>query len=247
MLLAVIGLAATLSDNDDVRLKAGNEPSAPAGPRNPINWTTALMTFTADDLRIEAGGETFLGGVPDVPVQHDPGLPDEGMTFERTWEEHGLQMRLYIYLTSDGTDWWSDEIRIYDGSSDGEWVTFTGIFFRASLGQEFRGDLDLPADAEAHDGEGRVAMSGVHMQAFLPPAECSAPAGPYVLDLTYPDIQMAEAFSADSRLRDRNCDVISDLSEFRFTYAPQDPSIVTAEFGCRGADRRNRNAKRAWR
>ena len=29
--------------------------------------------------------------------------------------------------------------------------------------------------------------------------------------------------------------MISDLSEFRFTYAPQDPSIVTAEFGCRGA------------
>jgi hypothetical protein len=234
VLVAWIALASDRRDRVDVRV--GSSPDATSDV-HPIDWSTPLVRFEAKELRIEVGGRTFLGDDPRAVVENDPGRVNEYMTLERTWQEHGVEMRVNIYFVSDGADWWSDEIRTYDGARDDpEWVTYTGEFFRTPLDQAFSGDLELPRAAEAQDGGGRFLVRGLQLQAFVPPEACSAPSGPYVVEVLYPEIQLGVGggFGANVRLRDERCDPVTDLSGFRFVFTPDDPSVLRAEPGCVG-------------
>ncbi|MES2153764.1 MAG: thrombospondin type 3 repeat-containing protein [bacterium] len=60
-------------------------------------------------------------------------------TIELIWHEHGVEMRFFAYLHSDGSVWWSDEIRVYNGASQGaDWLFAYGDFFRTSVGQPYQ-------------------------------------------------------------------------------------------------------------
>ncbi len=48
-----------------------------------------------------------------------------------------------MYFGSDGTDWWVDEIRTYDGYDPGEWVFAYGPFFQTPLGEAYEGDIQV--------------------------------------------------------------------------------------------------------
>ncbi len=78
-------------------------------------------------------------------------------------------MRLDIYFQADGTEWWSEELRTYDGNADGDWVTFTGDFFRTPMGTAATGVFDETAtDAENDSGiTSRLHIEGLRLQAFL--------------------------------------------------------------------------------
>jgi hypothetical protein len=96
-------------------------------------------------------------------VSSDPGDPNY-QTLELTWTEHGVEMRWYVYVRSDGLEWWSDEMRTYDGSAAGEWVTFTGDFFRSPLGEAYTGELDVTA--ADHGVTSRLRVGGLTLAAF---------------------------------------------------------------------------------
>ncbi|MBV9952026.1 MAG: hypothetical protein JO291_08755 [Acidimicrobiia bacterium] len=246
--VATTVVVVTRSHDDGVQLHTDSTTTAPPAG-NAVDWSTPLSTFTANDFRIEAAGRTFDGHAPGTVVHNDPGRVDHSMTFEREWDEDGIEMRLYIYFQSDGTDWWSNEIRIRNGSrSDPEWVTFDGDFFRSRLGRAFDGDLDLPSDADTvddEDGPATMHIAGLHLEAFVAPAECAAPTHPYVLEVIEPSVNVqTEPTTIDDggspavmnnqqatlafRLRDRRCDPVDDMAGFRFEATPADPAIVRA-------------------
>ena len=130
---------------------------------NPVSWTTEQVHLTADDFRIDVNGTEFVADDPAIEVQSDPGDPHY-QTLELTWTEHGVEMRWYVYFQSDGVEWWSDEMRTYDGNAAGEWVTFTGDFFRSPLGHAYSGELDVTA--ADHGVTSHLRVAGLTLAAF---------------------------------------------------------------------------------
>jgi|GEM_PF-2253060 len=138
-------------------------PPAVADQFAAINWSTENVTFAASSFAIDVNGQTFTASDPAIDFDGDPGN-DEFQTLEVTWMENGVEMRWYVYFASDGTDWWVEEFRTYNGDPDGDWVTFDGEFFRTPLGTPFSGDVDLDA---IQDGvTSRVRIDNMVLQPF---------------------------------------------------------------------------------
>ena len=104
---------------------------------NAVNWQTETVSLSADNFYITANGQTFTADVDNVSVGGDPGS-DTYTTLEVEWEEHGVPMRLYMYFESDGSIWQAYEIRIYDGSPNGEWIYYENPSFTTPLGQAYQ-------------------------------------------------------------------------------------------------------------
>jgi len=109
-----------------------------------IEWRadSGRVRLAAADLAIAANDRIFTVGDADVTIHGDPG-DLLYWTLEAEWREQGAPMRLFIYFTSDGTEWWASSIRTYDGTVRGDWVEYRGEFFRTRLGKPFAGDLFL--------------------------------------------------------------------------------------------------------
>jgi hypothetical protein len=125
----------------------GNSLIATGSTRNPVAWTTPTVSLTADDFWIVADGLRFTSKVAAVNVNGDPGVPFH-TTLEITWTELGREIRFSIYLSSDSTSWWSDQMATYDAQTPyGSWLAYDGHFFKSAIGQAYRGDIDLTNDA----------------------------------------------------------------------------------------------------
>src|SRR3712207_2155270 len=79
---------------------APDVPASPDVPPHPVRWHTDVVEFVADDFYIETDGRKFVANVPHVDVRSDPGTATY-RTLEVTWQEHGVEMRLFLYLTAD--------------------------------------------------------------------------------------------------------------------------------------------------
>jgi hypothetical protein len=113
--------------------------ASPGSPR--ITWSTERVDLSAEDFRLEVNDLVF-GDADWTQVSSDPGSSDY-WTLEIIWTEHDAEQRLNMYFGSDGTDWWVDEIRTYDGHERGEWVYAYGPFFQTPLGEAFEGDVSI--------------------------------------------------------------------------------------------------------
>jgi hypothetical protein len=123
-----------------------------------LEFVSDGASLKADEIVIDVNGKKFSPGNAGRTLQvgGDPGN-SEYSTLELSWKEHGVDMRLYFYTKSDGKDYWIAEIRTYDGleiplspansgpdrlddqlSVDG---TSAGEYFKAPLGQSFKGDF----------------------------------------------------------------------------------------------------------
>ena len=99
------------------RRTPGHGRSGPDGmaANDQISWKTDVVSLTAREFSIVAGGKTFRAATPKVDVQSDPGDATY-RTLEATWQENGVEMRLNLYFGGDATAWWVDEVRIYNGA-----------------------------------------------------------------------------------------------------------------------------------
>ena len=212
LVAGVVGLA--VSQRDPVE----QVPPASEVPAPPVyRWTTAEYTASARSFAIDVNGKTFVAEDPDIEVSGDPGTPTY-QTLELTWQEHGVEMRWYVYFTSDGNEWWSNEFRTYDGNDPGEWVTFTGDFFRTPSGQPFTGDVDLTAIENGVTSH--LTIGGLTLQPFLE----FGPNGATVPTTTQPplaeDIARAQAVVADAP------PLPDDLRETGRWWLPEDELVL---------------------
>lgn len=136
----------------------GSATTAPGGPGNAVHLKTEVVDFQADDFWIEANGERFTADTPELAVSSDPGNATY-RTLEATWREHDVEMRLNLYFGGDASSWWVTEIRIYDGTPQGEWLGWRGTWFLAPVGAAWAGDLDLSAAGGALHVHGLVLRS----------------------------------------------------------------------------------------
>jgi hypothetical protein len=126
------------------------ERSLIATRTNAIDWQTQVARLTATDFWIEVDGTRFTAP-GDVAVHSDP-----AGTLEMTWQEHGREMRLNLYLEADGTGWTVREIRTYDGRAPGSWIYYQSLSYRARVGDPIEGDFLVPM-AKAENPGVRVA------------------------------------------------------------------------------------------
>lgn len=203
---------------------ATRPPAAGLSSGHSVSWSTKQVSLTADDFSIVAGGTTYTSAGAKVDVHSDPG-DSTYQTIELTWQEHGTEMRWYIYLASDGTDWWATEMRTYNGR--GDWITYAGDRFRTKLGSAFSGDLNLTATESGVFGE--LHVHGLRLQAFIRPAACAAGGPPVVVESPYDPIDF-ERGNANSRILDSvTCTPVADQSPYRVEWIPDDPSVI--QFG----------------
>lgn len=214
----------------------GAEAPSDAAAGQALTWTAPRYTLTADEFAIDAGGVLFQASAPQaIEVRGDPG-DERYMTVEATWMEHGVEMRLYIYLHNDGIEWWSDEIRTYDGQAEGEWIVYTGDFFRSPMGEAFRGDVDLVSDG-SQPIAGTLHLGNLQLWVFQPPSQCGGP-GDYVLTKPFPRVDMSVGpafYRGYVELRDATtCTVIADQTDFAYDWVIDDPGVSTMliEAGC---------------
>ncbi len=150
-------LAPSVSD-----VPGAESPGAPASaePRG-VHWSTERAILSAEGLSLDVNGLTFGSDLWPQNVRSGPGS-SKRWTFEVDWLEHGVGQRLQMYFRSDGTDWWVDQIRTYDGYPQGEWVFAYGPFFQTPLGEAFEGNVIVELV-----GEGRPEDPGNRVPAML--------------------------------------------------------------------------------
>jgi len=220
----VVGVAAMTSGGNGVAV--GGQPGVPA----PLSFATKQVQFATDGMRIDAGGHEFTAAGSTVDVHSDPGTPNRYTTLELEWPEGGVGMRLYIYFTSDGHDWWANEMRTYNGKAQGDWIEYRDTYFRAPLGHAFTGNVDVAST----DGQGRLRLSNLRLQAFLPIAACVNPASPYALNLGYDHADIPKGaggfgLGIPMLLDTATCTQVTDLRAFEFDLGFTSPGIALIE------------------
>jgi hypothetical protein len=200
--------------------------SQPLG--GPVSWQSEndLVQFKADDFLIEANGKTFKAQNTPVAVDSDPGSAVY-WTLEVTWQEHGVEMRMFIYFASDGRDWWATEIRTYDGQANGDWIFYRGTYFESPLGRPFVGDLDL-TDKATGDA---LHVHGLRLETHPKKFDCTVGSGAYaiVLDLQAFDLSPGTSSIGDpALLLDRAaCVAVPQPDQYALTWSSADPSVAT--------------------
>lgn len=235
-LVAVIATTTGGGDATRIRTSPADDagaaaPTTAAPARAVFSVETRQVSLRADAVTIDAGGLTF-STAPPVQVHGDPGTRGEYTTLELTWTEHGVEMRLFFYFASDGQDWWSDEIRTYDGRSPGEWITYRGEFFRRPLGTAFVGDFDV---GEQPPGTGRLRLANAHLEAFRRLPSCDDPGAALVLDPGMSPVVVPGpngGFGLNVQLLDAaSCSVVADQDRYHYAWDSADPGVVSVTTG----------------
>jgi hypothetical protein len=216
--VAVVGAGAIV-----IAQHRGESPAAGDSTESPGNavftYVTPTVQFAATSIEVRTAGRTFVPP-SDTTVHSDPGTPNEYTTLELEWNDGGIPMRINLYFASDGTNWWASEIRTYDGSAGGEWITQEGQFFRTPLQSTFQGDLDA----------GPLHIRGLSLKAFPPPLGCHAVDKTKALVASEPVIVVPGApvsgyATSVSLIDTATCQPV-DVNTVRVDVTVDDPTIV---------------------
>ncbi|MDP2290375.1 MAG: hypothetical protein Q8M22_04260 [Actinomycetota bacterium] len=135
-----------------------------------MQLSTDEVLFTAESVVIEVGGRQFTPTQAELHSDPNPTFH----TLEIQWREHGVEMRLYFYFSRDETSWKVDEIRVYDGRPQGEWVAIPGVVdLGAEIGVAASGDLAVRLGDD--ELSARVVLNGFELQPYVGAARGSLP------------------------------------------------------------------------
>lgn len=151
MLVVALGWVATRDD--------AHRPAA--GDR--LQLSTDEVLFTAESVIIEVGGQQY-SPPESVELHSDPHPTFQ--TLELQWRDHGVEMRLFFYFSRDADSWKVDEVRVYDGRPQGEWVAIPGVVdLGAEIGVAAAGDLDVRVGDD--ELSARVRLNDFELQPYL--------------------------------------------------------------------------------
>lgn len=153
-LIICMGVLA-ISCSKDKPTEATSNPKA-------VSWTSGTISLKADDFYIQIDSTKYLAKVSNLSVG------GSSSTLELEWTENAKDMRLFIYFESDSVNWWSDEIRTYDGAmNDGtRWVYYFGEFFKSARGAQFQGDVDLTSSGSDNGVTGHIYFKNLRLTAL---------------------------------------------------------------------------------
>lgn len=122
----------------DVQTSIGNTQCAswhqirPETSTNRIDWSTDFAWIKSSDFYIKIGDKKFYGKEP-IKLHSDPGL--DKTTLEATWNENGVEMRLYMYFRKiDKGMWEMYDMRTYNGQE----LNPVWYYYQDSLGNSVK-------------------------------------------------------------------------------------------------------------
>lgn len=142
----------------------------------PVRWSDGGVTFEAADFTIETAGRTFkprrtvwTSGYHDA--YRTVGDYPRDAELESHWRAQGTHMRLRFELRTDGTDWWIQRIRTYDGTGQPEYLSYGGLKerTRTPIGEAFQGSLTARATGGQRTRlvpDARVRIEDMRLEAF---------------------------------------------------------------------------------
>ncbi len=219
--VAVVGvgglaLAQRTTPDTPAPMAAAVPPADAGAPTAPFVFELPRVRMTAERIEVIDGDRLVVPA--DVTVQGDPG--DDGFTtLELSWVDNAaVTQRIHLYFASDGVSWWATEIRTTDAA--GEWVVAPQgqQWFTSPLGTAWTGDLDLP----------NLRITGLTVEAFLPPAACVDPTSPIAVVSPYVTVDgwAGGGFGGRIDLIDTATCTAIDPTAYLFTTVVDDPSIA---------------------
>ena len=190
----------------------------PAAGTSSFHFETPTVRLDASSVEVVIGDQTFVP-TSDVRVEGDPGTPNEYTTLELSWHDRGIEQRINMYFTSDGTDWWANEIRTYNGQVNGDWIepAAQGEYFKRSLGVAYVGGLDLP----------NLRIQDMTLEVFRRPAACDGATDPIALIADYPIIDsFPGGFGASFQLLDTATCTAIPVEPYTFEYTSDDLTVA---------------------
>lgn len=150
---------------------------------NKISWKTDSgdVTLSADDFYIDVGGKRFYAKAKDLRLHSDPPdscVPSAGpncneewgknyTTLEAEWTENNVPMRFYIYFHKNGSTWWTDEMRTYDGTANFRQVYFYEKRFESPVGQTYSAAEFYAKSNKSESGvNGVIYFKNLKLKAF---------------------------------------------------------------------------------
>ncbi|MDD4136221.1 MAG: hypothetical protein PHN66_04095 [Candidatus Shapirobacteria bacterium] len=92
---------------------------------NSVDWKTNTVSLSADDFYITVDGTNYAPNTT-TTINSDPGNP-EYTTFETTWFQNGVEMRMNLYFAANSQNYWISEARIYNGKNPANWIVLDNI------------------------------------------------------------------------------------------------------------------------
>ncbi len=208
---------------------------APARSDGKIIWELPDVALTADSLSIElADGRAFTTRDIVVRIDSDP-ISVSGSnytTLESTWYENGVEMRLYIYLYKNPSTqiWYTNEIRVYNGEVNGDWITFrqspdgtsSEYVLSAPMGTAYKNAGTVTLTSTDPAGGATLRLRNMNLQAFLRkppycaeigrrPADITGDERVDILDVTAVTSNFFKTGDLDA---DLTCDQFVDLNDY---------------------------------
>lgn len=214
------------------------DPTQQSGPvvrvGAPLHAHTDRADLSVDDYLVTAGGQRFTGDGLAKSAHSDPGVATL-WTLELGWHDGDFVEGLSFNFTSDGRDWWVDEIRASPpkanyakppGPTPGD-VSFFGEYFRSPLGEPFTGDLDLVDPATGV----QVHMGGIRLSVSPQRLDCTRLARPYAVRDNFNGstihVDVGSTIGDELQVVDTaGCVLAPQSDRAYFTYVSQDPSIA---------------------
>jgi len=205
---------------------------------NTINWSTSYASLKSDNFYIRIGDKKFYGKEP-IKIQSNPGT--DKTTLEATWNENGLEMRMFMYFQkTDNGEWEMYELRSYNGEQQGDW-----IYYKDSLGN---GVSSIPGYHNYHDNRVFVAADGRDAEIFCDKCSINAflkndlpisesgynlefliglPAGKIITISNQP----LTGYGINVLLKNNQGEVIRDQNNFNYQWTVNYPEIVYLTVG----------------
>ena len=204
---------------------------------NPVDWRTQFASLKASDFHIEIGDKVFYGN-DTMRLVSDPGV--DRTTLEATWQENGVEMRLFMYFRKTSTnDWEMYELRTYNGQQPGDWLYYSdslGNSVSSMVGQRNYSD---ERTFVASSGNAKIYCKGCDINAFMPKPISVSPHG-YSLEaliglqpgeiITIPASQNI-GYGVNVILRDSAGNVVMDQENLVYEWTVANPNIASVATG----------------
>lgn len=218
VVVLIVGIVSMQLRQDTTKLTAkGTQTTEPTTPLPRHSFSTPTVRMSADLFEIETLGKKFSPPIGAV-AHSNPGSWNSYTPVEITWQEHGVKMTAQIQFRSDGVEWWADDILVYTGPKEDDFVRAPGEYFRSPLGTPFKGDLELP----------HIQMRGLSVEPFIKPDACINPTRPRALIPGFDVIKGSSGggFGMVVTFVDTStCLPISTVG-YRFEFTTLDPSVA---------------------
>lgn len=199
---------------------------------NPVSWSTPYAALKSGNFFIQIGYKKFYGKEP-VDVRSDPG--EDKTTLEATWNENGVEMRLFMYFQKIDKGMWNlYEMRTYNGNAQGEWIYYSmppinDVSSLVGMANYMDERVFLASDGS----DAKVYCDKCSINAFTQRKPVVQPSG---FSLEFPGVEQSKAivitndpmagYGVNALLKNAQAEIVKEQGSFSYDWSVDNTDIV---------------------